>query len=151
MKRVYVDTSVFGGVFDDEFRRASQDFFDQIKLGQFALVTSAVVQEELVPAPQEVKDFFDTLLPYADIVQVSEPALKLRQAYLNAEIVSAKYSNDALHVALATVAGCQVIVSWNFRHIVHADKIPLYNAINILQGYNQIAIYSPWEVMKYED
>jgi predicted nucleic acid-binding protein len=151
MKRVYVDTSVFGGVFDDEFRRASQDFFDQIKLGQFALVTSAVVQEELVPAPQEVKDFFDTLLPYADIVQVSEPALKLRQAYLNAEIVSAKYSNDALHVALATVAGCVVIVSWNFRHIVHADKIPLYNAINILQGYNQIAIYSPWEVMKYED
>jgi len=151
MKRVYVDTSVFGGVFDDEFRRPSQDFFDQIKLGQFTLVTSAVVQEELVPAPQSVKDFFDTVLPNAELVQITENALKLRQAYLNAEIVSAKYSNDALHVALATVAGCPVIVSWNFRHIVHADKIPLYNAINILQGYNQIAIYSPWEVMKYED
>ncbi len=151
MKRVYVDTSVFGGVFDNEFQRASQDFFDQIKDDQFALVTSAVVQEEIAPAPQEVKDLFGTMLPYAEIIDITEEALKLRQAYLDAKIVSAKYSNDALHVALATVSDCTIIVSWNFKHIVHYQKIPLYNAVNILHGYNQIAIYSPLEVMKYED
>jgi predicted nucleic acid-binding protein len=151
MKRVYVDTSVFGGVFDAEFQRASQNFFDQVKNGQFDLVTSAVVQEEISPAPQEVKDFFGTLLPYAEIVDIAEEALKLRQAYLDAKIVSVKYSNDALHVSLATVSGCPIIVSWNFKHIVHYQKIPLYNAVNILHGYNQIAIYSPLEVMKYED
>lgn len=151
MKKVYVDTSVFGGVFDDEFQRASRDFFDQIKNGQFSLTISGVVQAEMVLAPREVRDFFDSMLPYAEIVDVTEEALKLRQAYLNAGIVSAKYSNDALHVALATVSNCPIIVSWNFRHIVHADKIPLYNAVNILQGYNQIAIYSPLEVMRYED
>lgn len=151
MKRVYVDTSVFGGVFDNEFERASQDFFDQIKNGQFTLVTSAVVQEEIVPAPQEVKDFFGTMLPYAEIVDIAEDALKLRQAYLDAKIVSAKYSNDALHVALATVSDCPIIVSWNFKHIVHYQKIPLYNAVNILHGHSQISIYSPLEVMKYED
>lgn len=151
MKRVYVDTSVFGGVFDDEFQRASQDFFEQVEEGQFVLITSAVVQEEVAPAPQRIKDFFDKMLPYAEILDVTEAALKLRQAYLNAGIVSPKYSNDALHVALTTVSSCPIIVSWNFRHIVHADKIPLYNAVNILHGYNQIAIYSPLEVMKYED
>ncbi|MDZ7363332.1 MAG: type II toxin-antitoxin system VapC family toxin [candidate division KSB1 bacterium] len=151
MKRVYVDTSVFGGVFDKEFQRASQDFFDQIKNGQFALITSAVVHEEIVPAPQEVKDFFGKMLPHAEVVDITEDALKLRQAYLDAKIVSAKFSNDALHVALATVSDCMIIVSWNFKHIVHYQKIPLYNAVNILHDYNQISIYSPWEVLKYED
>jgi predicted nucleic acid-binding protein len=151
MKQVYVDTSVFGGVFDDEFQTASQDFFDQIKIGLFTLVTSAIVQEEIAPAPQEVRDFFDAMLPFAEIVDVTTEALKLRQAYLDAGIVSKKYSTDALHVALATVSGCPIIVSWNFKHIVHHEKIPLYNAVNILNGYNQIAIFSPLEVMKYED
>ncbi|RKZ47314.1 MAG: hypothetical protein DRR16_21720 [Candidatus Parabeggiatoa sp. nov. 3] len=55
-----------------------------------------------------------------------------------------------LHVALATVAGCQLIVSWNFKHIVHFQKIPLYRAINIVKGYTEINIYSPPEVIDYE-
>ncbi|MFQ5633192.1 MAG: type II toxin-antitoxin system VapC family toxin [bacterium] len=122
MKRVYVDTSVFGGVFDDEFQRASQDFFNQIKENQFALIISAVVQQEIEPAPQEVKDFFDSMLLHAEIIEISAGALRLRKAYLDAGIVTVKYSNDALHVALATVSDCTVIVSWNFKHIVHADK-----------------------------
>jgi len=75
----------------------------------------------------------------------------LRDAYLQAKIVTPKYADDALHVALATVAGCTLIVSWNFQHIVHFQKIPLYNAINVLQGYQPIAIYSPREVIHYED
>ena len=44
-----------------------------------------------------------------------------------------------------------MIVSWNFRHIVHFDKIRLYNAINLFNGYASIAIHSPLEVIAYED
>jgi hypothetical protein len=58
---------------------------------------------------------------------------------------------DALHVALATVSGCQMIFSWNFRHIVHYDKIALYNAINVREGFAPISIHTPQEVMEYED
>jgi hypothetical protein len=54
-------------------------------------------------------------------------------------------------VAQATVAGCRVIVSWNFKHIVHFAKIPLYNAVNVLQGYGAIAIHSPQEVVADEE
>ena len=90
-------------------------------------------------------------MPIAEIIDVNLQALSLREAYLKAEILTPKYSNDALHVALATAANCKIIVSWNFKHIVHFKKIPLYNAVNILQGYNQIAIYSPLEVIKYEE
>lgn len=149
-KRIYVDTSVFGGVLDDEFDVASQRFFKQVKQKEFILVTSAVVQEELKQAPEEVRSFFQEMLPYSEITKITQESLDLRNAYLNAKIVSSKYSNDALHVALATTADCHIILSWNFKHIVHFDKIPLYNAINILNGYSNISIFSPLEVIKYD-
>jgi predicted nucleic acid-binding protein len=149
--RVYADTSVFGGIYDEEFKEPSRTFFEQVKSGQFGLVTSAVVQDEMVAAPPTVRHFFEELLGLAEVTDITASALELRDAYLQAKIVTPKYSADALHVALATVAGCSLIVSWNFQHIVHFQKIPLYNAINTLEGYHPIAIFSPREVIHYED
>jgi predicted nucleic acid-binding protein len=149
--RVYADTSVFGGVFDDEFRVPSEEFFEEIRKGRFALVTSAVVQAEIDPAPDQVKQLFDETLAVAELIDVTEEALRLRDAYLGAKIISAKYSDDALHVALATVSECSLIVSWNFRHIVHFEKIPMYNAVSTLHGYKEIDIFSPLEVIYYEE
>ena len=150
--RIYVDTSVFGGVFDDEFAIASKMFFDQIEeAGEFEIVVSAVVYEEIRPAPPVVRSYFEEILEYAEIIEVTSQALDLREAYLKEEIVSSKHSNDALHVALASVSNCEIILSWNFKHIVHFDKIPLYNAVNILKGFKPINIYSPWEVIRYEE
>ncbi len=149
--RIYADTSVIGGIFDEEFKEPSRTFFEQVKNGQFALVTSAIVQDEITLAPTEVQNFFEQMLAFSEVAEVTEQALELRDAYLHAQIVSVKYSDDALHVAVATVFGCSLIVSWNFKHIVHFQKIPLYNAINTIRGYPQIAIFSPLEVIKYED
>ena len=149
--RVYADTSVFGGMFDPEFAEASDAFFSQIRSGRFNLVTSAVVQEEPTTAPVEVQAFFSDMLDLADIADVTEAALELQEAYLDGGIVTPRWAADALHVALATVAQCTLIVSWNFKHIVHYQKIPLYNAVNTLQGYQNISIYSPREVIAYED
>ena len=148
--RIYLDTSVFGGVFDDEFSRPSRILFDQFRSGLYVLVTSAVVQQELIGAPQAVTDLFDEIVPFAEIVDVSEQALKLRNAYLEAKIVPPRYAEDALHVALASVSECKILVSWNFKHIVHFDKISLYNAVNVLNGYDAISIFSPQEVIAYE-
>jgi predicted nucleic acid-binding protein len=149
--RVYADTSVFGGVYDDEFRQPSASFFAEVRSGQFDLVTSAVVKDEMVAAPLAVRRFFDEMLGFAEVTEIGESALDLREAYLQAKIVTPKYSDDAFHVAVATVAGCSLIVSWNFQHIVHFHKIPLYNAVNTLKGFQQIAIFSPREVIQYED
>src|SRR5689334_24647727 len=86
---------------------------------------------------------FDELLASAEVAPISPEALELQRAYLDAEIVAPKWATDALHVALATLARCALIVSWNFKHIVHFEKIPLYNAVNTLKGYASVAIYSP--------
>ncbi|EKD50398.1 MAG: hypothetical protein ACD_62C00549G0005 [uncultured bacterium] len=148
--RVYVDTSVYGGVFDDEFKDVSGIFFSQVQKGTFLLVTSPTVKNEIDRAPEQVKIFFDSFMSQAEMAIVTNEVLQLRNAYLDAGIVSQNYSDDALHVALATVALCQIIVSWNFKHIVHYDKIDLYNAINTKNGYNRIAICAPAEVIKYD-
>lgn len=54
-------------------------------------------------------------------------------------------------LAIATVSNCSLIVSWNFVHIVHFEKIKRYNAVNTLNGYAAIAIHSPQEVIQYEE
>ena len=144
---VYVDTSVFGGVFDPEFERASKAFFDRVRAGAFEVVVSPVVLDELERAPAPVMRLFDELAPYSARVDPGEAAYSLRRAYLDANVVSARWAADALHVALATVSGCRAIVSWNFKHIVNFKRIPLYNGVNQMQGYGPIAIHSPQEVL----
>jgi predicted nucleic acid-binding protein len=149
--RVYADTSVYGGVLDDEFAKPSRIFFDRVREGRFELVISALVEDELIQAPSEVREWFGQFRVAAHIVEVSSEALALRQAYLDAEIVSPKFIDDALHVALATVARCTVLVSWNFRHIVHYQKVPLYNAVNVLHRHTALDIRSPFEVIENDD
>jgi len=149
--RVYADTSVFGGMFDEEFETASQALFDAIRKGSFRLITSELVREEVQAGPQKVIDIFDEFLAIAEIVEITDSALQLQESYVQAGIVSEKYATDAMHVALATVSNADLIVSWNFKHIVNFQKIPLYNAVNTLNKFGKIAIYSPLEVIENED
>jgi len=149
--RIYADASVFGGVFDEEFATASSAFFNEVRGGRHILVSSDLVEAELEPAPDQVRALFAELEPVMETVGITPQAADLRQAYLEEGVVSPRHADDAMHVALATVSGCPVIVSWNFKHIVHRLKIPLYNAVNALRGYPGIAIHSPREVMEYEE
>ena len=146
--RVYVDTSVFGGVFDEGFSDASEALVESVRIGRYQLVTSDIVQDEIARGPQRVAALFDELLEAAEVVTPTEVSLALRDAYLRAGIVTEKWAADALHVALAR---CTVIVSWNFRHLVHFQKVPLYGAVNQLNGYPPIAICSPPEVLQYDE
>jgi predicted nucleic acid-binding protein len=148
--RTYADTSVFGGVFDPEFSAASRRFFDSVRAGLFHLVVSAIVADELVEAPKRVRDLFDKMLQMAEVIPISAEVAALQEAYLDARIVTSNWAEDAMHVALATVARCDLIVSWNFEHIVHFQKIPRCNAVSALHGYPAIAIHSPLEVVPDE-
>ena len=149
--RVYVDTSVYGGVFDRQFAQASKNFFEKVGSGRFLIVVSPVVSDEIRLAPQPVRDLFDRFRGGAEGVAVNTAAVALQAAYMRAGIVGPNWEADALHVALATVARCSMIVSWNFKHIVHFQKIPLYNGGNISLGHGPIGIYTPLEVIADEE
>lgn len=149
--KVYIDTSVLGAAFDDEFKETTIVFFEQAREGKFVIFLSALVESEIADAPEEVQQFYDSVAEYAEIITPLRPAILLQQAYLNAGVVTNKWAGDALHVATASVEGCDVIVSWNFKHIVHYDKKRKYNALNILHGYDNIDILTPAEVIEYEE
>lgn len=149
--RVYADTSVFGGAHDEEFQAPSRAFFDRVRQGRFHLVTSAVVRDEILGAPPEVQSLLAEMRKIAELADVTEEAVQLQQSYLNAGIVGPRRQTDALHVAVAAVSGCRIIVSWNFTHIVNFNKIPLYNGINQSLGYGVLGIHTPQEVIADED
>ena len=130
---------------------ASRDFFDLVQRGRFELMVSDISRKEIASAPAQVLSFFDEMLPLLRMVPVDEEVLRLRDAYVSAGIVSERWADDAGHVAAATIGGADLIVSWNFKHIVHFDKIRQYNAISVLNGYREIDIRSPAEVIDYDD
>jgi hypothetical protein len=149
--RVYADASVYGGAFDEEFAAASRAFFDGVRAGRFQLVISTVVEDELEAAPEPVRTLFEEMTRLAEDAGLTGEVIQLQEAYLAAGIVGQKWEADALHVALATESQCALIVSWNFKHIVNFKKIPLYNGVNMVKGYNPIAIHAPQEVTADED
>lgn len=147
--RVYADTSVFGGVFDVEYERASRQFFDAISDGRFNLVTSFLVQDEIAQAPEHVQTLFAQMMDGAELAAAEDEARELMRAYLQHDVLTENWMADAMHVAMASVNRCTAIVSWNFKHIVNFRRIPLYNAVNTVNGYGEIAIHSPMELIEY--
>ncbi len=118
-----------------------------VRAGRFQLIISSVVVLELKNAPIQVKNLFAELQEFMTILDTDAAALALQRGYLDAEIVSPKWADDALHVALATTSQCDLIVSWNFKHIVNYRRMKLYSAINEASGYPPIEIYTPEEML----
>ena len=148
---IYLDTSVIGGCFDDEFEKWSNGLFMDIKNGFFKVATSDIVIAELYNAPKMVKQKYRELFEY-DVIkfEIDSNVEMLTDAYLGHKILTQKFKNDMVHIALATVHNADILVSWNFKHIVHFDKIAKFNAVNIEYGFRQLTIHSPREVTTYE-
>ena len=146
--RIYIDTSVIGGCFDEEFEYESNLLVEMAKDGKVVLLVSDELVAEIQYAPQKVQDKLFALPPECfERLDTTDEAVELHNAYLNAKILGRASESDALHVANATVAKADMIVSWNFKHIVHYDKIRGFNSVNMREGYGTIAIYSPKEVV----
>lgn len=150
-QRVYLDTSVLGGCFDPEFAEWSNGLIRDFRRERFVPVLSEVTAAEVQEAPETVQAIYAELLTIgAEVAQATEDALELADVYQDRRILTPKFYDDGLHIALATVAEVDVLTSWNFRHIVHFDKIRLFAAINIEYGYKALQIFSPREVMTYD-
>jgi predicted nucleic acid-binding protein len=151
-QRIYIDTSVIGGYFDDEFSNDTVKLFERILNEDFHVYLSEISKLELIPAPKQVQDLINLIPPSClFILEFTEEAKLLAEYYINDKILGSASRDDAYHIAIATVNRIDVLLSWNFRHIVNLDKIRLFNAINLKNGYPSIEIRSPKELLKYED
>jgi hypothetical protein len=148
--RIYVDTSVIGGCCDPEFQDWSRGLLSDFQVGTFLLFLSELTDAEIQDAPEDVQNIYTEFRECTDrILELTSEAIELADAYLNHNILTQNFRNDARHIAIATIAGADLLVSWNFKHIVHFEKIQRFNAVNIEMGYKTILIYSPREVTTY--
>ena len=148
MIRAYVDTSVFGGVRDVEFAEVTKRFFEQVRRGAFVVLVSRLTTDELEEAPDEVSQLMRGLSPdQVEPVALNEEVRTLAEEYVKAGVLGEASIDDATHVAAATVAGADLILSWNFRHIVNFQRICGFNSVNTRNGYRSMVILSPREVI----
>ena len=147
--RIYIENSVIGGYFDDAFKESTQVLFNLLRDGQYIAVVSSHTFDELDNgAPDRVVENLKTIKYEAHII--SDEMLRLTEKYMQEKIVSENYRSDALHIAAATVLKVDVLVSWNFKHIVNFDKIRLFNAVNLKEGFGLLEIRTPQEVGRNE-
>jgi len=149
--RLYLETSALGGLADREdprrpalTRQLLRAVADRVHEG----VISNVVQEELERAPAEVRKTLLAAMQGIPLELVVEDAesRSLFVEYLELGIVPERYRNDLRHVGVATVAGVDALVSWNFRHLVNIRTRRAVHAVNVRLGYPLIEIVSPEEV-----
>ena len=150
--RLYFDTSVFGGLFDEEFKDITEKLFQMMLNDEIICVYSDLTETELEKAPERVKNYFNNLpREMVEFVEVSEDAFRLAQEYIQEQVVGETSFDDCVHIATATINKVDYLVSWNFRHIVNVFRIRGYNSVNIRNGYIQLDIRSPKEIVKDEN
>lgn len=148
---IYADSSVIGGCEDPEFADTSRSLWQRFVEGTHTLVLSAHTLRELVQAPAAVRTRVDQVpTDHVLVLPDSEEAFSLADAYIQRGILGPGSHSDALHVALATVSRVDILVSWNFRHIVNLGRIRLFHSVNLERGYSLIEIRSPREVLEYD-
>jgi hypothetical protein len=115
--------------------------------GLWRFVTSLVTSEELIEAPERVQDLFNSTFAATDLLNVTEEMDALAADYVAQGVVTAKYEDDALHVAVCTVTRANFLVSWNFRHLANVHRETGFNGVNLLNGYPVIRIVNPLEII----
>jgi predicted nucleic acid-binding protein len=151
-QRIYIDTSVFGGYFDQEFARHTVPLFERLNRNEFVILFSAATQDELETAPQKVKELVKGLkTDWTEYLDITDESIELANEYISEGVVGPTSYADCLHIALATIHKADFLISWNFKHIVNIQRIRGYNSINMKKGYRLLEIRSPREFEKYEN
>ncbi len=141
---LYLDTSVIGGYFDDEWKDATQELWRQMEAGRYQFLTSAVTADELSTAPGRVRTLFADTFPAQALLGITVESERLAAAYMERHILPPRYTDDARHVAVTQL---EYLVSWNFKHLVNVERENGFNAVNLLPGYRPIRIVNPLELI----
>ena len=148
--RIYIDTSVVGGFFDEKFETETKALFKRLENKEIIFVVSEVLNQELKRAPQHIKELLNNYDDdYIEYVGLTEEAKTLANCYIAEKVVGASSLDDCRHIAIATINNVDVLASWNFKHIVNLTRIRGYNSVNMKMGYKILEIRNPMELINY--
>ena len=147
--RIYIDTSVVGGYYDKEFDTATIKLFKKVEKGEITLVVSNLVEAELLRAPDHVRNHLKKYPPESiERVELTKEATELADRYITEQVVGKTSRADCQHIAIATLNKVDILVSWNFKHIVNLTRIRGYNSVNLKLGYVMLEIRTPEEILE---
>lgn len=149
-KRYYLDTSVWVGAFQRRVVVETRLFLDMVLKTNGICLHSKVVDGELIDKSKDTKKLF-AVWPseQKEKVGITSEVEKLADMYISQKVVGKTSRKDCLHIAAATIYQADMLVSWNFKHIVRDEKIKGYNSVNMGLGYRILDIHSPAEVCEY--
>jgi predicted nucleic acid-binding protein len=150
---IYLDTSVLNFFFEDkdlEKANSTRELFREIRKGEFNAYISELVLREVGKTRGLKRERLLSLINTYRIpwLEVAPECIGLNEKYMERKIFPSKYRDDGLHIAIATVHQMDVVVSWNLRHMVKLRTRREVKAINILEGYKEIEICTPTEVIE---
>jgi hypothetical protein len=154
---LYIETSVFGFCFDRKphnvlRQRAAESLFRQVEMGMFRAVTSPLTTKELNRAVQPLRSqMLELLVPVVELALDADEVERLARVYTEDGVIPADFADDARHAAYASIAGADVLVSMNLRHLANEWAERRLNAVNLREGYVLIGVRTPEEVVEYED
>lgn len=153
---IYIETSVFNFYFSDQDEEKKADtikLFDEIRIKKYKPFVSASVLEELSRASEPKRSMMISLVSEYEmqLLPASLEAEQLADEYVLEGIIPDKYRTDGIHIALTAVYGLDFIVSYNFTHIVKRKTIEMTEIVNFREGYKRVGIYSPTEVIEYDE
>jgi hypothetical protein len=152
IKSLYIDTSVYGGYFDKEFEKETIPFFDNVFKQGIKIFISDLIELEIYRGPDFVISFFESISKeLIQKIDMTDEVRNLSLKYISEKVVGKTSVADCQHIAFATIYKADVLVSWNFKHIVNLERIRGYNSVNYREGYRMIEIRTPKEIFSYEN
>lgn len=154
--KVYLDTSVISYLDQKdalERMKETQDMWEFFKKGQYEVYISDVVVYEIKKCSMEKREI---LLDYLDqivynIIETDENTVSLAEKFIDFGVLKRKSYDDCRHIAAAVLAGCDIIISWNFKHIVNVKTIQGVKAVTTYEGYKDLMIYPPSALLREEE
>ena len=156
LPKIYLETSAINFFYADDAPDKRDDtiiLFNEIRAGKWEAYTSYTVIDEINNASDETASKLLALIKEHDIsvLPPHDDIYTLADIYVNEGVIPPKYRDDAVHIATACLHGMDIIISWNFKHIVKRKTILMTNFINARENYRQISIHSPSEVIEYDE
>jgi len=153
--KIYLETSALNFVFTvqaPERRADTLKLFEEIRNGKYVPFTSEYVKEEIDKAStNKMNELYELIAEYnINSLQKTDDITRLAEEYVKEGIIPEKHKMDAFHIATATVNGLDMIISWNFAHIVKRKTIRMTGQVNSRKGYKRIEICSPTEVIEHD-
>jgi predicted nucleic acid-binding protein len=152
--KIYLDTSVISHLYAQDVPDKMADtlkLWAEIQAGNYNIILSEITISELDACQEPKRSDMYSALANIDktIVSLDDEAIRLADLYVSLGGLTIKNIVDARHIAIATINACDIIATWNFKHMINFNAIRVVEAVNRKESYGIVHILSPASLLTF--